>query len=118
MKNSSALHRFLGHHAGKIAGAALIAIVLITDKYYCPFKAAFGIPCPGCGIIRGITALSKGDIKGALGYNLLVFALPVFAVLYLFCRRYIKKPLPQVLIIIAAAVFTLFNWLRLIALGI
>jgi hypothetical protein len=35
----------------------------------CPLHAATGLPCPGCGITRGISALAQGDVELAVGAN-------------------------------------------------
>jgi hypothetical protein len=35
----------------------------------CPLHAATGLPCPGCGVTRGISALAQGDVALALGAN-------------------------------------------------
>ena len=37
--------------------------------FFCPFKALTGIPCPGCGMTRAMLSLTKGDFRGAFGYN-------------------------------------------------
>ncbi len=44
----------------------------------CPFRLATGLSCPGCGSLRALSDLLRGDLAGALGHNvLLVAALPV-----------------------------------------
>ena len=45
----------------------------------CPFKAITGIPCPGCGGIRAVQFLLKGEILHALYTN------PLSCVFCLFC---------------------------------
>jgi hypothetical protein len=43
----------------------------------CPFKAATGLDCPGCGTARGLHALTGGDLGTAVDHNvLMVLALP------------------------------------------
>jgi hypothetical protein len=40
---------------------------------FCPFKLATGgLDCPGCGLLRGTRALTRGDIGGALDHNILI----------------------------------------------
>jgi hypothetical protein len=63
--------------------AAGCALLLVADPnepgFYptCPFLAATGRWCPGCGSLRGVRALLQGDIATAAGLNiLLVVALP------------------------------------------
>ena len=43
----------------------------------CWVQAVFAIPCPGCGMTRGVTALLRLDIPGAFGWHLGVWSLPV-----------------------------------------
>jgi hypothetical protein len=38
----------------------------------CPFLAATGLYCPGCGALRGLRALAGGDVSALLGYNALL----------------------------------------------
>lgn len=48
----------------------------------CTFHATTGLPCPGCGLTRGLSALSQGDFTAALGLNPFVLVLwPTFAFL-------------------------------------
>ena len=42
----------------------------------CPFLATTGVPCPGCGLSRGVMALGQGDWRTSLTYH--AFALPIF----------------------------------------
>ncbi|MUM19536.1 DUF2752 domain-containing protein [Mycobacterium sp. CBMA271] len=35
----------------------------------CPFKAATGLDCPGCGGLRMVYSLMHGNLLGALHYN-------------------------------------------------
>jgi hypothetical protein len=44
----------------------------------CPFRAATGLDCPGCGGTRAVAALVRGDLPAALSHNVLtVVLLPV-----------------------------------------
>jgi hypothetical protein len=48
----------------------------------CFFHASTGLPCPGCGLTRGLSALSQGDFSTALAMHPFVFALwPTFLLL-------------------------------------
>lgn len=38
----------------------------------CQFHAATGLWCPGCGLTRGFHRLFRGDLAGAVSYNLFV----------------------------------------------
>ena len=46
----------------------------------CPFKALFGIPCPGCGLTTAIAELLRGDWRASLATH--AFA-PVFVLAFL-----------------------------------
>ena len=49
----------------------------------CPFLAATGYFCPGCGATRLVHALTHGDVGTAFGLNPLLFVLlPVLGYLY------------------------------------
>lgn len=55
----------------------------------CLYLAVTGLHCPGCGILRGTHDLAHGDLAGALGSNLLFFALvaPALAVTWVLWTR-------------------------------
>lgn len=49
----------------------------------CPFLAVTGHWCPGCGSLRAMHALTRGDVATALSMNVLtVSALPLVVVLW------------------------------------
>lgn len=63
-----------------VVGAAALGVVglLVTvdpnqPGHYplCPFRAVTGWDCPGCGTLRALHDLGTGDLRGALGQNLL-----------------------------------------------
>lgn len=43
----------------------------------CPFLLITGRPCPGCGGLRAINDLTRGDVLGAISSNVLAVALVV-----------------------------------------
>jgi hypothetical protein len=45
----------------------------------CPFLAMTGHPCPLCGGLRAVHALTRGDLAGAVSLNLMVVVLVVLA---------------------------------------
>lgn len=48
----------------------------------CMLHNSTGLPCPGCGMSRAISAISQGDFSAAVGLNpFAFFAWPTFAVL-------------------------------------
>jgi hypothetical protein len=46
----------------------------------CPTQALFGIDCPGCGFLRGLHALTHGDVAGAADHNILLLAFVPFVI--------------------------------------
>ena len=52
-----------------LSGVAAVQFALVTaglPGIVCPFKAAFGIPCPGCGMSTSISCLLHGDWHSAI----------------------------------------------------
>ena len=69
-----------------LTGASVLAVALVDPNepgHYptCPFLALTGAFCPGCGSLRAVHALTHGDVRLAVGFNVLtvlaVVALPV-----------------------------------------
>ena len=62
-------------------GTAQIGLFLAhLPGWPCPFKAVFGIPCPGCGLTTAIGELLRGDWRASLATH--AFA-PVFVLAFL-----------------------------------
>ncbi|MFJ2861765.1 DUF2752 domain-containing protein [Kitasatospora sp. NPDC087314] len=85
--------RRLGPPLAALAAAAVpTAYLAVVDPnvpgHYpdCPFLAATGWWCPGCGGLRCVHALTHGDLTGALHDN--AAAVLLFAVLALFWLRW------------------------------
>lgn len=76
------------YFVGGIIG--LIALAFIYQKYdpakyslfpKCPFHLLTGFDCPGCGSQRAMHALLHGNLREAMGYNiLLVISIPFLMV--------------------------------------
>lgn len=65
-----------------VAVCTVLALVDPEDRALwtpsCPFRAATGLDCPGCGGTRAVTALVRGDAGLAVSHNLLtVLLLPL-----------------------------------------
>jgi hypothetical protein len=67
-----------------LAALGACAVVAAVDPnepgHYptCPFKLVTGLDCPGCGTLRAIHALTRGDLLLAMDHNVLtVLFLPV-----------------------------------------
>ncbi len=81
--------RMLAFVAATVASVAVLGYLRLVDPnqpgHYplCPVKALFHVDCPGCGCLRGLHALTHGDIAGMAGHNLLlVAAVPATVVLW------------------------------------
>jgi len=66
-------------------GLGLIAAVVLhlrdphdSGSYgFCPFLSLTGLPCPGCGGLRAVNDLTRGDLVAAVSSNLLAVVLVV-----------------------------------------
>ncbi|MGI9136630.1 MAG: DUF2752 domain-containing protein [Candidatus Nanopelagicales bacterium] len=80
----------------------------------CPTKALLGIDCPGCGCMRGLYALTHGDLAGAADHNLLLLlAVPFAVVLWV---RWLMRAWRGVSPAVSMRTFRLRNRLMIIAL--
>ena len=63
------------------AGLGAAALLHVRDPHEsgaygsCPFLMLTGKPCPGCGGLRAVNDLTRGDFVGAASSNLLAVAL-------------------------------------------
>jgi hypothetical protein len=58
----------------RVAGAALLGIAALrpllgSPGIGCPLRAITGVPCPFCGMTRGVTAAVHGDVATAAFLN-------------------------------------------------
>jgi hypothetical protein len=77
------------HRALLAPGVRRFALVVLVASFVipptglgvdlCPLHRVTGLPCPGCGMTRGLAALTQGDFTAAAGLN--PFALLVWPVL-------------------------------------
>jgi hypothetical protein len=70
---------------GLLVGLALLEIPAEPHLILCGFRLLTGLPCPGCGITRGLSALLHGRLIQALEFN--PFAMVVLLVLALLWLR-------------------------------
>jgi hypothetical protein len=54
---------------GAIGVAALWPVLPAHPPLACPLRSLTGIPCPLCGMTRGVVAAIHGDFVAALRYN-------------------------------------------------
>lgn len=69
-----------------------------SRQSFCPFKLLTGLPCPGCGCLKSMINLYRGEIVQSMRYHLLGIPLMVlfvagFAVLIISAIR--KKDIPM-----------------------
>jgi len=73
-----------GLRAPALVGAAGLGAALLLHLHdphesgsygYCPFLQLTGKPCPGCGGLRAVNDLTRGDFVGAASSNVLAVAL-------------------------------------------
>ncbi len=63
---------------------------------FCPFEALTGIPCPGCGMMRAMLSLVRGDVGNAAAYNPFCFFLAVMVIASVLPSRWLAKTPPAV----------------------
>lgn len=60
-----------------LAGALLLIALRVSAVTRllppCPVSAMTGLHCPGCGTGRAASALLRGDVRGAVAFNPLLF---------------------------------------------
>ena len=71
----------------RVAGAGMLAVAALSPPipmgsvpYRCPLRAATGIPCPFCGMTRGVIEVVHGHLVDAFLFNpgaLLLVALAI-----------------------------------------
>lgn len=65
------------------AGIGAAALLRFRDPHdsgtygFCPFESLTGLPCPGCGGLRAVNDLTRGDLVAAVSSNVLAVALAV-----------------------------------------
>ena len=84
------------HRAGRLlrlgcalAGFTVLAVwdpVAHPGPNCCPLRWAVGLPCPACGMTRGLAMCERGRFLEAAWYNPL--AVPVFVVALVLCVRW------------------------------
>ena len=91
-----------------VAGGVLLASIAlhVRDPHrtgswgFCPWLLLTGTYCPGCGGLRAVNDLTRGDLAAAASSNLmLVSSLPVLGLLWArsFAQRWrgVRRPMPR-----------------------
>jgi len=74
----------------------------------CPFKAAIGIPCPGCGMTRAYIAALRGYFKSAFYWHPLFPLAPVLTgalAVYTFAKKPHTRKIAEIILIAVAVLF-------------
>lgn len=82
-----------------------LCVLLIAGMYAligCPIKYCTGISCPGCGMTRAAWALVQLDFGQAAYYHPLVFALPLYACIWLVRSGPLARPVVRKALLVAA----------------
>jgi uncharacterized protein DUF2752 len=80
--------------AGMLGVAAVRPLLPSTPGWPCPLRTFTGIPCPFCGMTRGVTAAMHGDFGASLVFNPGAIVLIVLAVLLLVAWRRRSATIP------------------------
>jgi Protein of unknown function (DUF2752) len=84
--------RFAG--AAMLGIASLRPILPVTPGLPCPLRTVTGIPCPFCGMTRGVTSLVHGHVSAAFSYNPGAFLIVAMAVVLLIAWRWQRVRIP------------------------
>ena len=98
----------------RIVGAAMLGVAavrpLIPVEFVppCPLRTITGIPCPMCGMTRGVTALVNGDFAHALLMNPASYVVVALAILLLVQWKAKRVVIPVWLIV--AVLAAMWSW--------
>jgi hypothetical protein len=98
----------------RIAGAAMLGVAavrpLVPFEFVppCPLKTVTGIPCPMCGMTRGVTSLVHGDFVHALLMNPASYLAVALAIVLLLQWRTKKLVIP--VWVIAVTLGVMWTW--------
>lgn len=97
----------------RVIGAALVgvaAVLALIPAWLvppCPLRALTGIPCPTCGMTRGVTALVHGNLEHALVMNPGTYLVLAVALLLLVRWRAERITVPvSTIVAVCAAMWT------------
>ncbi|HKA92485.1 MAG TPA: DUF2752 domain-containing protein [Acidimicrobiia bacterium] len=103
----------------RVAGAGMFAVAAVrpwlpaTLGPPCPLRTVTGVPCPFCGMTRGVTALVHGQVSAAFSYNPGAFLVVAMALVLLVAWRWqrVRIPMWSVFVFFAALwAFQLFKY--------
>jgi Protein of unknown function (DUF2752) len=85
----------------RFGGAAMLGIAAVrpmlpvTPVPPCPLRTLTGIPCPFCGMTRGVTSLVHGHLSAAFSYNPGAFLIVAMAIALLVAWRWQRVRIPM-----------------------
>ena len=80
---------------GMLGAAAVLPLVPVSPVPPCPLRTFTGIPCPFCGMTRGVTALVHGHVSAAFTYNPGAFLVVAMAIVLLVAWRWQRVRIPM-----------------------
>ncbi|MET0920988.1 MAG: DUF2752 domain-containing protein [Acidimicrobiia bacterium] len=99
--------------AAALVAAASLPLLPGHDTVTCPLRATTGVPCPLCGMTRGVGAVVRGDLAHAIALNpgsLLLVAV-VIGVFFARRRPTVRMPAWVPITVLAAMwAFQLFKY--------
>ena len=122
-------------HAPRWAVAVVIAYLSLVGVYawaewatgvpapsVCVFRRITGHPCPTCGSTHMVLALAHGDLRQAIGYNPLMFAVAVLLSAQLGVRLILRRRIVWITsarsrrtVVAGLLLAVLVNWLYALA---
>lgn len=95
-----------------VAAGYLCTVALFhVYKLPCVFQAAFGIPCPGCGMTRAVLAALRLDFAAAFGYHAMFWSMPVLFLYFLFDQGLFRNKCWDRLVLWGICIGFAANWL-------
>jgi MFS superfamily sulfate permease-like transporter len=79
----------------------------------CPLRALTGVPCPLCGMTRGVTSAVHGDLVGALRMNPGSVVLVAMVVAVLVGWRWRRTSIPRWTVPVAVAALWAYQLFKL-----
>jgi hypothetical protein len=75
--------------------AAVMPVLPVWPVPPCPLRSVTGIPCPFCGMTRGVTAIVHGNFSAAFGLNPGAFLVVAMAIVLLVAWRWQRVRIPM-----------------------
>ena len=85
--------------------------IMYIFKLPCFYISLLGIPCPGCGMTRAITAFLSFDIIGAFEYHFMFWSMPILYLYFWFDGHIFKKKNVDKFIISFILIGFAINWI-------